>query len=132
MSLVLAFGLTALFFVVIWLLAIATRVIGIRRRIEGLDRAIIEAQTRVEHLSDQIVGEAAFATAPIQSRDLAALISLLRRSGDPQKVEQASILADLDRALAHVRSERERAELEQTRLIAHPIAAFIGRHLAKK
>jgi hypothetical protein len=131
MNLVLAFGLTFLFFVVIWLVVLAARVVGIRRRIDGLDAAIAEAQGQLDALTQQLVSEAAFATAPVQSRDLPALLNLLQRSDDPRLVQQAVVLADLDRALDRVRTNRMLAQAEHEQLVSHPVAAFLERILVK-
>lgn len=131
MNLWVAFGLTALFFVVIWLVVLTARVIGIRRRIDGLDAAIAEAEKQLDALTQQLVSEAAFATAPVQSRDLASIVSLLQRSDDPRLAQQAEVLADLDRALDRVRTNRMLAEAEHEQLVSHPIAAFLERVLVK-
>lgn len=131
MNLWVAFGLTALFFVVIWLVVLTARVIGIRRRIDGLDAAIAEAEKQLDALTQQLVSEAAFATAPVQSRDLASIVSLLQRSDDPRLAQQAEVLADLDRALDRVRTNRMLALSEHEQLVSHPIAAFLERLLVK-
>lgn len=131
MNLFLAFGLTLLFFALIWLVVLAARLIGLRRRIEGFDSAIAEAQMRLEQLRNRVVAEAAFATAPVQTGEPEALVRLLQASGRDEYVKQADLLSDLGKALRHVEEQRERAALEYERLIRNPVAARMAVWLAK-
>lgn len=131
MNLFLAFGLTLLFFIIIWLVVLVARLIGLRRRIEGFDSAIAEAQMQLEQLRARVVAEATFATVPVPAGDPEALVRLLHASGRDDDVKQAEQLSEVGQALRHVEEQRERAALEYERLIGNPVAARLAVWLLK-
>lgn len=131
MNLALAFGLTFLFFVVIWLVVLTARVVGLRRRIEGFDRALAAANVRLDELNGKVISEAAFANAPIQAGDPEALERLLRASAQEEYVKQADVLSELGRAVRRIESQRNQALLEYEQMLSHPVAARLAAWLAK-
>lgn len=129
MNLLGAFGLTLLFFFVIWLVVVSTRLLGLRKRILELQETLAAAEEVLRAAIEKSVSGAAFITPALRNGDLPTLIAALAQADEPETKQAAVFLAEANRAKDDLAEQRSRSMREYHNLLESGPSRMIARLL---
>lgn len=129
MNLLGAFGLTMLFFLVIWFVVVSTRLLGLQKRILELQDTLATAEEVLRAAIDKSVSGAAFITPALRNGDLPTLIAALAKADDAETKQASVFLAEASRAKDDLSEQLTRSLREYHALLAGGPSGFVARIL---
>jgi len=129
MNLLGAFGLTLLFFVVIWFVVVSSRLLGLRKRIQELQSTLATAEDVLRAAIDKSVAGAAFITPALRNGDLPTLIAALAKADDAETKQAAVFLAEANRAKEELADQLIRSMREYHGLLEGGPSKMVARIL---
>ena len=124
-----AFALTLVFFLVIWLVVVSSRLLGLRRRIIDLGATLESADEVLRAATAKALEGAAFITPSLREGALEPLLAALATADDEESRKSAAFLAEALASRHQLEKQRIHALQEFNRLLANQPTAFVARIL---